>query len=62
MRFIAQIRDGSFINIPADSMVKEESALLVYENKKLVAFVDIDCAVSAHLSGEKGEWHPNGQI
>lgn len=55
MRFIAQLRDGSYINIPADGMEREESVLLVYENKRLVAVVDIDCAVSAHLSGEKGE-------
>lgn len=54
-RFIAQLRDGSFINIPADSMAKEESTLLVYADNRLVAVVDIDCTVSAHLSGEKGE-------
>ena len=55
MKFIAQLRDGSYINIPADGVEKEESMLLVYQNKRLVALVDIDCLVSAHLSGEKGE-------
>lgn len=54
MRFIAQLRDGSYINIPADGVEKEESILLVYQNKRLVALVDIDCLVSAHLSGTGG--------
>lgn len=52
-RFISQLRDGSFINIPADTMeVEKDSILVVYAEKKLVAIVDIDCMVSAHLSGE----------
>lgn len=54
MKFIAQLRDGSYINIPADGMEKEESVLLVYENRKLVAIVDMDCMVSAYLSGTGG--------
>lgn len=53
-KFIAQLRDGSYINIPADTMeVEREDWLTVYADKRLVAIVDVDCLVSAHLSGEK---------
>lgn len=53
-KFIAQLRDGSYINIPADTMeVERENWLAVYADKRLVAIVDVDCLVSAHLSSEK---------
>lgn len=50
-RFIAQLNDGSYINIKADSMeLQGESNIFVYDNGKMVCYVDIDCTVSAHIS------------
>ena len=50
-RFIATLRDGSYINIPADTMkLQGESYLFAYANGELVGYIDIDCAVSAHIS------------
>ena len=53
-KFIAQLNDHSYINTPADRMVKEENMIYAYNGSELVAAVDISSVLAAHLS-EKGE-------
>ena len=48
------LNGGSYINVAADRMVKEENMLYVYDGDNLVAAVDIGVVLSAHIS-EKGE-------
>lgn len=45
---------GSYINVPADRMQKEDCMLYVYDGNSLVAVVEITAVISAHIS-EKGE-------
>ena len=54
-RFIATLNDGSFINIPADSMKLENDALLVSDGNELVAYVDLSCTLCAHISERSGK-------
>ena len=49
-RFIAQLNDGSYINIAADKMELAENNLLVYAAGKLVAYVDCSVVLTAHLN------------
>lgn len=49
-KFTAHLNDGSFVNINADEMRMEECYILVYNDKKLVAFLDISVVLAAHLS------------
>ena len=53
MRFIAQLNDGKYLNLPASKMtLHEDGYILVYNGEELVAFVDVGCLVSAHLSAK----------
>ena len=53
-KFIARLNDDSYINICADEMqIKEDTFILVYNEKNLVAFLDVGVVLSAHMS-EKG--------
>ena len=52
-RFIAQLNDGNFINIPADSMKLLDCYITVYSGLTLVAFVDVSTVLCAHIS-DKG--------
>ena len=45
---------GSYINVTADRMEKEDDMLYVYDGNSLVAVVEITAVISAHIS-EKGE-------
>lgn len=54
-RFIAQLNDGSFINIPANSMAFDNNSILVYHESFLVAYLDVAAVVVAHLSDKAGE-------
>ena len=49
-KFIAQLNDGSFINIFADEMKMDNNCITVFKNKSLVAFVDTSVILTAHLS------------
>ena len=53
-RFVCIMNDGSFINIPATRMEKHEDALLVWDDKELVVWVDTCAVISAHI-GERKE-------
>jgi len=48
------LNGGSYINVAADRMEKEEDMLYVYDGNSLVATADISVILSAHIS-EKGE-------
>lgn len=49
-RFIAQLNDGSFLNIPADTMQIDGTSMTVYNGGKLVAYLDMSTVLCAHLS------------
>jgi hypothetical protein len=49
-KFIAQLNDGSFININADEMVLEDTSIRVFRSGKLVAYLDVGACIVAHLS------------
>lgn len=49
-RFVAQINDGSYVNINADRMVLEDNALRVYCGGELVAFLDVSCVLTAKMA------------
>lgn len=49
-RFIAQLNDGSYINILADKMKMEDNMILAYQDGCLVALADVSIILSAHLS------------
>ena len=53
-RFIAQLTDSSYINVPADKMEKSENMLYAYNGNSLVAVVEITALIVAYLC-EKGE-------
>ena len=48
------LNGGSYINVAADRMEKEENMIYVWDENSLVAAVDIAVILSAHIS-EKGE-------
>ena len=48
------INGGSYINVAADRMEKEDCMLYVYDGDNLVAAADVSVILSAHIS-EKGE-------
>ena len=48
------LNGGSYINVAADRMEKEENMIYVWDENSLVAVVDIAVILSAHIS-EKGE-------
>lgn len=48
------LNGGSYINVAADRMEKEENMLYVWDENSLAAVVDISVILSAHIS-EKGE-------
>lgn len=49
-KFIAQINGGDYINIQADEMKLDGSAITVYLNGELIAFLDTSVVLSAHMS------------
>ncbi len=51
-RFIASFNDGSCMNIRADRMetTMDEDALLIYNEGKLVGYVNLSAVISANLS------------
>lgn len=49
-RFIAQLNDGSFVNILADEMKMGDNCITVFRDGKLVAFLDVGVVLTAHLS------------
>ena len=53
MRFVAQLNDGSYMNVPADRMDVEDNFLRAWMDGRLIAIVDTSAVISAHLS-EKG--------
>lgn len=55
-RFVATLNDGSFINIPATRMerIVDENAIAIWDDKELVAYVDVSVVLSAHI-GERKE-------
>lgn len=50
MIFSATLNDGGFINITADRMKMNEPFLLVYRNGDLVALIELNAIVEAHVS------------
>ena len=48
------LNGGSYINVAADRMEKEEDMLYVYDGNSLMAAVDVSVILSAHIC-EKGE-------
>ena len=54
-RFVAQLNDGSYINVPADRMQARDSAFCVYDGPELVAYVDMGAVVSAYISDREGK-------
>ena len=50
MRFVAQLNDSSYVNIPADKMKMEEAAILVFREGELVAYLDTSCVLVAKFS------------
>lgn len=48
-RFVAQLNDGSYINIFADSMKLEKDLITVYNQGALVAVLDISVVLMACL-------------
>lgn len=53
-RFTATMNDGSFINVEATRMELQDNMILVYDNAKLVAVVDISAVLQAHISERGG--------
>lgn len=51
-RAVYQMPDGSYINVPADRLEKEENMIYAYDGKQLVAAVDVDSIIEVHI-GEK---------
>ena len=54
-RFVAQINDGSYVNINADRMVLEDNALRVFCEGELVAFLDVSCVLIARMDTQSNE-------
>lgn len=44
------LNGGSYINVAADRMEKEDCMLYVYDGNNLVAVVEITAVISAHIS------------
>lgn len=54
-RFIVQLNDDGFMNIPADRMEQKENFLFAWRGTELIAMVDISAVICAHMSqSEKG--------
>lgn len=49
-RFIVQLNDGGFMNIPADRMELKENFLFAWRGTELIAMVDISAVICAHMS------------
>ena len=48
------MNDGSFINVEATRMEIVDDAIHVYQDKDLVAYVDLCAVVHAHISERGG--------
>ena len=53
-RFTVTMNDGSFINVEATRMEIVDDAIHVYQDKDLVAYVDLCAVVHAHISERGG--------
>ena len=42
--------NSSYINIPADRLVREDDAIVAYRGTELVGYFDVGCVLEAHLS------------
>jgi hypothetical protein len=49
-RFTATLNDGSFINVQATRMELTEIAIIVWNQKEPVAYIDLGAVISAHIS------------
>ena len=54
-KFIAWLNDGSYINVKADRMIKEDNMLYAHNGGELVAAVEIDAVIAAYLGERKEE-------
>ena len=52
-RFVVQLNDGGYMNVPADRMDVEDHFLRAWMGGQLIAIVDTSAVISAHIS-EKG--------
>ena len=48
-RFVAQLNDGSFVNVPADKMEIVDNAIHVRCGQELVGYIDTSCVLMARL-------------
>ena len=53
-RFVAQLNDTSFVNVPADRMEIVDNAIHVYDGLALVVYLDVSCVLVARLD-DRGE-------
>lgn len=49
-KLVAQLNDGSYINIPADRMVLEENCIIVSNAGEMIAVLDVSVVLFAYLS------------
>lgn len=52
-RCVVQFRDGTYANLPADSMCVEDGMIYAKEADALVAVFDLSAILSVHLSEAK---------
>lgn len=48
-RFVANLNDGSYVNVAADRMELKENMIFAYKEDKLVALTDISCVLAARI-------------
>lgn len=48
-RFVANLNDGSYVNVAADRMELKENMIFVYCQKEMVAIIDVSCILVARL-------------
>ena len=53
-RFVANLNDGSFVNVTADRMQIQDNGIFVYCGQEPVAYLDISCVLMARLD-ENGD-------
>lgn len=49
-KLVAQLNDGSYINIPADRMELEENCIIVSNAGEMIAVLDVSVVLFAYLS------------
>ena len=58
-RFIVQLNDGGFMNIPADRMELKENFLFAWRGTELIAMVDISAVICAGGKGTRAGFSEN---